>query len=179
MQVVSDHPWDPDHPIAHSVLALINGAQESLILQQAYFIPNDDFRAALFRARARGVKVEIMMPNHYIDSKPTRWASQNYWKAFLKAGMDLYQYERTMLHCKLLVADGRISIVGSGNLDDRTFFINDELNLHVDSRAFASEQIAMFRRDIKASRKVTLENLKKVLEPKYKRIFGRFLESQL
>lgn len=69
--------------------------------------------------------------------------------------------------------------MGSGNLDDRTFFINDELNLHVDSRAFAREQIAMFARDLKASRKVTLENLKEVLEPRHKRFFARFIESQL
>jgi len=179
MQAVSDHPWDPAHPIAHSVLAVINGARESLVFQQAYFIPNDDFRDALFRARERGVKIEVMMPNHLVDSKPTRWASQNYWKQYLKAGIHLYQYERTMMHSKLLVADGRISIVGSGNLDDRTFFINDELNLHVDSRAFAREQIAMFGRDLKASRKVTLENLKEVLEPGYKRFFARFIESQL
>ena len=84
-----------------------------------------------------------------------------------------------MLHAKLLVADEKLSIVGSGNLDDRTFFINDENNLHVDSREFAREQIAMFRRDLKESREITLVNLKSVLEPAYKRFFTRFMASQL
>ncbi len=179
VQVIYDGPWDQNHPIAHGVLATINGARESLVLQQSYFIPNHDFRAALLQAAARGVKVEILVPNQLIDSKPTRWASQNYWKMLLKAGILLYQYEPTMLHSKLLVADGRISIVGSGNLDDRTFFINDEINLHVDSREFAREQVAMFRRDLKAAREITPENLKSVLEPGYKRFFGRLVQSQL
>ena len=84
-----------------------------------------------------------------------------------------------MLHAKLLVADEKLSIVGSGNLDDRTFFINDENNLHVDSREFALEQIAMFRRDLEKSREITLVNLKSVLEPGYKRFFTRFMASQL
>ncbi len=179
LQVVYDGPWDGSHPLAHGVLATINGARESLVLQQSYFIPNRDFRSALRRAAARGVRVEVMVPNHLIDSKPTRWASQNHWQELLEAGIKLYQYERTMLHSKLLVADDRISIVGSGNLDDRSFFINDELNLHVDSRVFAAEQVAMFRRDLRESREITLVNLGSVLEPGYKRFFARFLESQL
>ena len=179
LQVVYDGPDDRSHPIAHGVLAAINGARESLLLQQAYFVPTRNFREALLRAAARGVKVEIMVPNHLVDSKPTRWASQNHWKELLNAGVHLYQYETTMMHSKLLVADGKVSIIGSGNFDDRTFFINEEMNLHLDSVAFAKEQTVMFRRDLKAARQITLENLKEVLEPGSKRFVARFFESQL
>ncbi|MFT6242434.1 MAG: cardiolipin synthase [Akkermansiaceae bacterium] len=179
VQVVYDGPWNPEHPIAHGVLAAINGARKSLLLQQSYFVPNRDFREALHRASARGVKVEVLVPNHLVDSKPTRYASQNYWAELLRGGIRIYQYEPTMMHSKLLVADGQISIVGSGNLDDRTFFINDEINLHVDSRAFAREQTGMFRRDLRRSREITFVNLKEVLEPGYKRFFARFLAKQL
>ena len=179
MQVVYDGPKDRSQPLAHGVLAVVNGARESLILQQSYFIPNRNFRAALLRAAARGVRVEVLMPNHYVDSKPTRWASQNHWEELLKGGIRLYQYEATMMHSKLLVADGQLSVVGSGNFDDRSFFINDEVNLHVRSREFAREQEVMFRDDLKRSREITLANYKRVLEPAYQRFFARFLESQL
>lgn len=179
VQVVFDDPWNPDHPIAHGVIAAINGARESLILQQSYFVPNRRFRDLLLAAVARGVKVEVMVPNHLVDSKPTRYASQNHWADLLRGGVRIYQYEATMLHGKLLVADEQISIVGSANLDDRSFFINDEINLHVDSAAFARTQLAMFRRDLGQSQEITLVNLPGVLEPGYKRFFARFLESQL
>lgn len=179
VQVVYDDPWNPDHPVAHSYIAAINGARESLLLQQSYFIPNQRFRALLLAAVARGVKVEVIVPNHLIDSKPTRYASQNHWAELLRGGVRIYQYEPTMMHGKLLVADGQFSIVGSANLDDRSFFINDEINLHIDSREFALEQTRMFRRDLEACREINLVNLPSVLESCYKRFFARFLESQL
>lgn len=179
VQVVYDDPWNSGHPIAHGMIAAINGARESLLLQQSYFVPNRRFRDLLLEAVERGVNVEVMVPNHLVDSKPTRYASQNYWAELLRGGVKIYQYETTMMHGKLLVADGRLSIVGSANLDDRSFFINDEINLHVDSRAFAREQVAMFRRDLKETKEITLGNLAEVLEPGYKRFFARFLESQL
>ena len=125
------------------------------------------------------MKIEVIVPNQLIDSKPTRYASQNHWSELLRGGVRIYQYETTMMHGKLLVADGQFSIVGSANLDDRSFFINDEINLHVDSREFAGEQTAMFRRDLKVCREITLVNLPSVLEPGYKRFFARFLETQL
>lgn len=179
VQVLSDGPFAEDQGIALSFLAAINGARKSLVMEQSYFVPNSDFRKALIRASARGVNIEILVPNHLVDSKPTRYASQNHWAGLLRSGIRIYQYEPTMMHCKLLVADGRFSIVGSANLDDRSFFINDEINLHVDSPEFAREQTAMFRRDLKSAREVTLENLPKILAPGYKRFFARFIESQL
>jgi cardiolipin synthase A/B len=179
VQVLSDGPFDDTQSIAHSFLAAINGARESLLMEQSYFVPNSDFRQALLRAAARGVKIEVLVPNHLVDSKPTRYASQNHWSSFLKSGIRIYQYEPTMMHCKLLVADGRLSIVGSANLDNRSFFINDEINLHVDSPAFARDQTLMFRRDLREAREITLQNLPDVLAPAYKRFFARFIEMQL
>lgn len=179
VQVLSDSPFDDTQAIAHSFLAAINGARESLVMEQSYFVPNTDFRNALLRAAARGVKIEVLVPNHLVDSKPTRYASQNYWAPFLKSGIRIYEYVPTMMHCKLLVADGRFSIVGSANLDNRSFFINDEINLHLDSPAFAREQTLMFRRDLTKAREITLKILPEVLAPGYKRFFARFIESQL
>ena len=178
-QFVFDSPKDRKHPLAHSVLMAINSSRESLVLAQSYFVPTKPFREALLRAAARGVKVEILVPNKDIDSKPSRYASQNHWAEFLRGGIRIFQYETTMMHGKLLVADDRLSIVGSGNLDDRSFFINDEVNLHVDSVAFAREQTRMFRDDLKKSREITMVNLPEVLEASYKRFFSRLIEGHL
>lgn len=179
VQVVRDDPWSPGYPVAQGFVAAINGARESLVLQQSYFVPNREFRRLLLEAVARGVRVEVMVPNDGIDSRATRYASQNSWAELLRGGVRIYQYERTMMHGKLLVADGQFSIVGSANLDDRSLFINDEINLHVAGPDFAREQLAMFRRDLEASREITLENLPAVLEPAWHRIWARFLATQL
>jgi len=178
-QFVFDSPRNRNHPLAHSVLMAINSSRESLALAQSYFVPTKPLRDALLRAAARGVRVEILVPNKDIDSKPSRYASQNHWADLLRGGIRIFQYEATMMHGKLLVADGRLSIVGSGNLDDRSFFINDEVNLHVDSVVFAREQSRMFRDDLKQSREITLQNLHEVLEASYKRFFARWIEGHL
>ena len=179
VQVVADDPWGGENPIANGYVAAINGARKSLVLQQSYFVPNRELRNLLLKAAGRGVAVEVMVPDEEVDSKPTRQASQNHWKEFLEAGVKIYQYERSMMHGKLLVADGRFSIVGSANLDDRSLFINDEINVHVDSTIFSREQLLMFERDKRHCREITMTNLHSVLEPWYLRFFSGLIESQL
>ncbi len=179
VQVVADDPWDHEAPIAQGYIAAINGARRSLVLQQSYFVPNRTMRALLLRAAARGVRVEVIVPDQGVDSKATRQASQNHWKELLEAGVRLYQYERSMMHGKLLVADERLAIVGSANFDDRSFFINDEINLHVDSLDFAREQLEMVARDRALCREITLDHLSSVLEPWYQRFFASLIASQL
>lgn len=168
-----------DHNLANSYLAAINAAQESLFLQQAYFIPNRQIRSALTKARKRGVEVTIMVPGPLIDSKFSRYASQNHWRELLSAGVSLFQYEPTMMHAKVLVADRRLSLVGSANIDPRSFNINDENNLHVISESFAKEQIAIIKNDLKVCQEITLQNLKTQLAPLPYRWAGRMIEGQL
>jgi cardiolipin synthase len=179
VQVVADDPWNEIAPIADGYVAAINGAQGRLVLQQSYFVPNRRLRDLLLQAAGRGVAIEVMVPDEGIDSRATRQASQNHWEELLKGGIRIFQYERSMMHGKLLVADGLLSIVGSANLDDRSLFINDEINLHVESVAFAREQLLMYERDKKLSREVTMTNLKSVMEPWYQRFFAGLIESQL
>ncbi len=95
------------------------------------------------------------------------------------AGVQLYQYTPTMMHGKLMIADSRLCIVGSGNLDDRSFYINDEVNLHVLSPSFAREQKAMFLHDLKQSEEITLSNLSEVLPPIPHRMLAQILAPQL
>ena len=178
-QFVFDSPQNRSNPLAHSVLCGINSARESLILEQAYFVPNKALKRALIAASRRGVEVAMLMPSDKTDSLFCRYASQNSWKELLKAGVRLYQYNPTMMHGKLLIADSRLSIVGSGNLDGRSFFINDEVNLHVLSPTFAAEQKAMFLRDLKQADEITPSNLSVIVGPALHRIIAKVISPQL
>ena len=86
-----------------------------------------------------------------------RRASRAPWGELLRAGAEIYEYQPTMFHCKVMVVDDLWVSVGSTNFDNRSFRLNDEANLNVYDAAFAQRQSAVFRADLKRSRRITLE----------------------
>ena len=132
----------------------VSSARHSLLIQNAYFVPDDALVDALCSAARRGVKVQIIMPGEHIDQKAVRRASRKKWKKLMAAGVELYEYRPTMLHSKLLIADGLFVSVGSANLDPRSFRINDEANLNVLDRATAAELTRIFLADLRNSERV-------------------------
>jgi len=132
-------------------------AGKSVRIENSYFVPDAQTCRALIRARKRGVAVEILVPGPKIDEKVVRRASRATWGELLKNGIAIYEYQPTMFHCKLLIVDDRWVSIGSANLDNRSFRINDEANLNVLDVKFASEQIAVFEQDKKRSRQITYE----------------------
>ena len=73
------------------------------------------------------------------------------------AGAEIHEYQPTMFHCKVLIADGLLVSVGSTNFDDRSFRLNDEASLNVYDAKFATKQIAIFEAELMQSRRITLE----------------------
>ncbi|HEX6265598.1 MAG TPA: phospholipase D-like domain-containing protein [Burkholderiales bacterium] len=138
-------------------LMSIAAAKRTLRLSAAYFVPDDTEVGTLVAALKRGVKVQIIMPGHHMDSEIVRRASRASWGALLRAGAELYEYQPTMYHCKVMIVDGRWVSVGSTNFDTRSFSTNDEANLNVYDRDFALAQVKIFDDDLKRSRRVTLE----------------------
>jgi cardiolipin synthase len=132
-------------------------AARNIDLAMAYFVPDQLTENALVEALARGVKFRMIMPGPYTDTEVLRKASRAKWGRLLRAGAEIYEYQPTMFHCKVLVVDGIWSSVGSTNFDNRSFRLNDEANLNVYSRAFAERQIALFNDDLKRSRRITFE----------------------
>ena len=132
-------------------------AARNIDLAMAYFVPDELTETALVEALARGVKFRMIMPGPYTDTEVLRKASRAKWGRLLRAGAEIYEYQPTMFHCKVLVVDGVWSSVGSTNFDNRSFRLNDEANLNVYSRAFAERQIALFNDDLKRSRRITFE----------------------
>lgn len=136
-------------------------AQRTLYIGSAYFVPDDLAVETLIEARRRGVQVEILVPGRHIDTEVTRKASRSRWGKLLEAGIEIWEYQPTMFHCKLLVADECWVSVGSTNFDNRSFRLNDEANLNVLDRSFAQQQIELFQRDKKRARLITLEEWRK------------------
>jgi len=132
-------------------------ATRSIDLAMAYFVPDDLAIEALEAALKRGVRVRVIMPGPITDAKPVRRASRALWGRILEAGAELYEYQPTMYHCKVLVVDTLWTSVGSTNFDPRSFRLNDEANLNVLDAAFARRQVADFERDLGYARRVTLE----------------------
>ena len=132
-------------------------ATRSIDLAMAYFVPDELSEMALVDAVKRGVKVRIILPGPYTDTEVLRQASHAKWGRLLQAGAEIYEFQPTMFHCKVMVVDGLWSTVGSTNFDNRSFRLNDEANLNVLNAEFAERQTAVFNEDLKRSRRVTYE----------------------
>jgi len=158
----------------------IAAARDSLRIENAYFVPDRETEAALIAAAQRGVSVQIIVPGRHIDQKAVRRASRKRWKGLLTAGVEIYEYGPTMIHSKLLIVDELFVSVGSANFDNRSLRLNDEANFNAFDHGFASEQTRIFKRDLKASQRVTLENLnEKSLIEKPMQVVQTPLEGQL
>jgi cardiolipin synthase len=161
-------------------LLAIASAEKTIDLAMAYFVPDELALQALEQAMKRGVKVRIIMPGHHIDTGLVRRASRALWGRILDHGAEIYEFEPTMYHCKVLVIDGLWTSVGSTNFDNRSFRLNDEANLNVLDREFARRQVADFEADLKRSRRITLEQWE--ARPWKERVMEKFasiLRSQL
>jgi cardiolipin synthase len=138
-------------------LLSIASARKTVYIANAYFVPDDLSVQTIVRALQRGVKVKILLPGTRIDTEPVRRASRARWGDLLKAGAEIYEYQPTMYHCKVMIVDGVWVSVGSTNFDSRSFRLNDEANLNIYDHAFAQRQISVFEDDLKKSRQITYE----------------------
>jgi cardiolipin synthase A/B len=154
------------------VLLALTAAKSTIDIENAYFVPDKLTVEALCSAARRGVRVRIVVPGRYTDARVGRWAAQGLYGALLEAGIQIYEYQPTMMHCKVLVIDGVWSSVGSANFDDRSFRLNDEANLNIFSEELARQQIQLIDEDIQHSRRMVLKKWRS-------RTFGRRVNERL
>ena len=140
-------------------LAIVS-ARESIKLESAYFVPDPGTIKALAEAAKRGVKVQIILPGEHLDSATVKASSPALWGDLLEAGVEIYRYQPTMLHCKVLIVDDVFASVGSTNFDNRSFQLNDEVNLNVFDEGFAGEQARIFADDLRRSKPYSYEEWK-------------------
>jgi cardiolipin synthase A/B len=132
-------------------LMAITAAEQSIDIEAAYFIPDTLMSRELIKARSRGVRIRILLPDKHIDSETVRVATKRAWGPLLESGVEIYEYLPTMLHCKMLIFDHYMVSVGSTNFDMRSFELNDEASLNVYSAEFAKRMTEVFEADLRAS----------------------------
>ena len=132
-------------------LMAIAAAEQSLDIHASYFVPDELAVNALQAAIERGVKVRVLVPGKHIDSETVRIASKKLWGPLLEAGAEVYEYQPTMMHVKMMIVDDFMVSVGSTNFDERSFQLNDEASLNIYDREFALAMREEFERDMRRS----------------------------
>ena len=156
-QMFASSPNGGSESMLMMYMLAITAATRSIDISSAYFVPDDLTRKALVEAVKRGVKVRIIMPGKHMDAETVRRASRGLWGDLLEAGVQMYEYQPTMYHCKVMIVDGLMTSVGSTNFDVRSFRLNDEANLNIYDKAFAERQTRVFEADLTQSRRITHE----------------------
>ena len=179
-QMFSSSPSGGSESMHLMYLLAITAAKHSIELSSAYFVPDGLVQRALVDALKRGVRVRVITPGKHIDMETVRRASRANWGPLLEAGVEMYEYQPTMYHCKVMIVDRLLVSVGSTNFDNRSFRLNDEANLNIYEPAFAAEQIAVFEEDLRRSRRITFaEWLHRPFAEKLWEHAAAFLQSQL
>ena len=148
VQIAASGP-DSDTPtIMFSLLQAINLATKEILITTPYFIPGESLIDALIIAALSGISVKLLVPG-ISDSWLVNLAARSYYDDLLKAGVEIYQYKKGFVHAKTMVTDGSIAIIGTANMDQRSFDLNFEVNAMVYDTDIASQLRNIFFDDLK------------------------------
>jgi cardiolipin synthase len=136
---------------------LLEGAVREIDISTAYFLPDSALRRVLVRAAQRGVRVRIIVPGRLTDQRLVRLASRRMFAELLEGGVRIYEYRPAMTHVKALMVDGTWAVVGTTNIDNRSFEHNDEVNVAFREPAVTERLRRDFEADLAASDEITLE----------------------
>ena len=132
-------------------------ATKEIWIANSYFLPDDATAGLLVAAVKRGVDVRVIVPSDEQSDVPaTKAAGRSAFGSLLEGGVKIFEYQPTMFHLKTMVVDGVFSTLGSANFDERSFHLNEEINLFVYDGAFAGQMKESYRRDLSRCRPYTL-----------------------
>ena len=156
VQIVGSGP-DSDRPsVMFSLLQTIQLAKEELLIASPYFIPGNSIKNALITAALSGVSVKLLVPG-ISDSKIVNLAASSYYGILLDAGVEIYLYQKGFLHAKTMVIDKEVSIVGTANMDQRSFELNFEVNAVIFDSEIANKMTDIFYQDLLNSEKIDVQ----------------------
>ncbi len=138
----------------------IKAARQQVWIENAYFIPDREFVAALCGAARRGVDVRVLVPGRHTDLKTVRYSGRSHYRKLLEAGVRLYEFQPTMLHSKVMLVDDLWSSIGSINFTSRSMESNAEANVALYDRDFAGRVRASIEADLARSQQILLERWK-------------------
>ena len=136
---------------------LIEGAVRSIDISTPYFLPDRALRRAIVRAAQRGVRVRIIVPGQGSDQRLVRLASRRLYRELLEAGVRIFEYRPAMTHVKAMMVDGGWAVIGTTNVDNRSFEHNDEVNVAFREAAITERLQRDFEADMAASDDITLD----------------------
>ena len=149
-QVLADGP-DGSFDVFHALMfAAINEAREQITLTTSYFVPPTSLMAALETAAYRGVNVRLLVSGRGAYQW-TVWAGRSYYQPLLRAGVEIHEYQKGLLHAKTLTIDGSWSLVGTPNFDSRSLFLNFEVAVAMFDSRIATQLEEQFRGDLRGS----------------------------
>ncbi|MCY4780699.1 cardiolipin synthase [Sphingobacterium sp. UT-1RO-CII-1] len=157
---VSSDPGSVGPYNMEAILIGIGEADKSIRLVTPYYIPSDELSTALKIAAAAGIDVELMLPE-YSDSYVVQHASLSFIKPLLQRGVKVYFYKKGFIHAKTLTIDGKVSYIGTVNLDIRSFYINFEIAAIIADEDLCAQMEAQFEQDKRDSELMTLVEWKK------------------
>ena len=159
--VVRSSPTGGANDLKRLYLLGLASARQTLDITTPYFVTDESSRWSLAEAAKRGVKIRLLLEGNLTDAMPVKYASRKHYEQLMEMGIEIYEYQPTMLHTKTFVVDGTWSMFGSANFDNRSLELNDELNVAVTSRDLAARLLADFENDLKSAQRLNLETWRK------------------
>jgi cardiolipin synthase len=150
VQILASGPDDESAPLLAFFLAALSSARSRVWIETPYLIPDETLESALRIADLRGVDVQVIVPK-VGDSRLVTAASRTYCQALAKAGIVIFEYGPPMLHAKTIVVDDTVAMVGTANLDNRSFRLNFEIAAAFYDAGIVAELAGRFERDRAAS----------------------------
>jgi cardiolipin synthase len=179
VQIVPAGPNRKGDAVHDSVFAMVTSAKERVWITTPYFIPSASIAMALHDAAISGVDVRIIIP-FVPDTWLVHFASLSYVEEMMRSGVRVWQYKKGFVHAKTLVMDKVIAVVGSANMDLRSFYSNFEINAHLFDPAAISRVEADFMQDMKDSEEINLQKfLKRPRSQKVREALARILSPLL
>ncbi|MEM9599800.1 MAG: phospholipase D-like domain-containing protein, partial [Pseudomonadota bacterium] len=138
MQLVPSGP-EMQRSVIHELMAsALFATRESITLVTPYFVPDETIQLALINAAHRGVMVRLIVP-HRVDSIMARHASEATYDSLIQTGIEIHRFTGGMLHTKLVQIDDQMTLIGTANVDMRSFYLNLEMTLCIYDEGFAAE----------------------------------------
>lgn len=153
VQTVATGPDQDVRVLEQIVFAAVATARHSIRVVMAYFVPGREIRMALKHASYRGVRVQLVLPTRH-DHPVVLWAGRSFYGELLQAGVEIYEYDEGVLHSKIITVDDRWCMVGSANMDVRSFRLNFESTVIIYDPRVAAELSNSIEADIGRSRRI-------------------------
>jgi cardiolipin synthase len=160
VQIIASGPDDTTAPMHAFFLACFSTARRRILIETPYLIPDEPLESALRIAELRGVDVQVVVPKQG-DSKLVTAASHTYCESMRKAGIKIFEYGPPMLHAKTIVVDDSVAIIGTANLDNRSFRLNFEVAALIYDKDVATKLAGAFEADLADCRQMNADDLAK------------------